>query len=415
MAEAKWVSDLSTKRSVFGLDEGISRDATLVSSFQNAVVERGDEVVFVEADDTPVTTQAFYQLSRRIAKGLIANGVARQDGVGIIGYNHVRWFATDWGCILAGALPAPSYQTNSPEIVSYICDHASAKMFFVDDDDALGKVIAARALSDKGTLEHIVVWGDSVDLSKYMDHSSYIMSWEEFLSTGDTIDDAILDSRMSEAKPEDCAKLIYTSGTTGPPKAVMISHDNLVWVAQMLLRDYKIEKGEILLSYLPTSHIASNAVDCVAPVLVGLKMHIAKPGALKGTLVDCLKRVRPTVFFAVPRVWEKIMEKMLSLRKDMGWAKLAISNWAKATGLRMMDAQDEGRGLPFGSRLANALVYSSIKSRLGLDRARILVNTAAPLQMSTNLYFRSLSMRILDVSAISFFFAGWYRSYRVRV
>lgn len=398
MSAETWVSDLQATREILGKDEGFPRGVTVPMMLKSFAEKRKDRTAFVAADGEQVSALQFYNLARRIAKGLIAANVQPQQGVCILGGNSVEWFATDWGSVLASAIPAPSYVTNSAEIVAYILDHSSSVFCFVDNEEALAKAIAAKAQAAKDTVRYIVVWGSDVDLSKYRDHASYLLTWNEFLDTGDSISDDIVDGRMAIARPESCAKLIYTSGTTGPPKAVMISHDNCYFIGAVTVNQYNICDTDTSVSYLPASHIAANSLDCMGPIYSGITVYLASPDALRGSLVDTLKAVRPTCFYAVPRVWEKIQERMVGMRSNMGSLKLAISDWAKSIGTAASDAEDRGDRLPFCTFFAENLVYANVRKGLGLDRARLIFNTAAPLQPSTNAYFRSLRLKILDVS-----------------
>jgi long-chain-fatty-acid--CoA ligase ACSBG len=130
---------------------------------------------------------------------------------------------------------------------------------------------------------------------------------------------------MKKQKPGNCCTLVYTSGTTGMPKGVMISHDNYTWTASYFLREYKIEFGsERVVSYLPLSHVAAQIIDIIATLLGGMTVTFADHNALQGSLVETLKEVRPTFFFSVPRVWEKMEEKMKIIAASNGAIKTAI-------------------------------------------------------------------------------------------
>ncbi|KAI0214318.1 hypothetical protein LSAT2_000560 [Lamellibrachia satsuma] len=127
---------------------------------------------------------------------------------------------------------------------------------------------------------------------------------------------------------------LSVSGTTGNPKGVMLSHDNVTWTASMAVKATNLVPGEVSISYLPLSHIAAQIVDIYAPITSGVAVHFAQPDALKGSLSVTMREVRPTVFLGVPRVWEKMEEKMQDVGRSTGGLKKYIATWAKGIGYR---------------------------------------------------------------------------------
>lgn len=136
------------------------------------------------------------------------------------------------------------------------------------------------------------------------------------MKEGARVDRKYVEARMNKSKPGNCATLVYTSGTTGMPKGVMLSHDNLTWTKRSMDLHYPIEDVRFrLVSYLPLSHVAGLFSDLVTPMMAGYHVYIAGPDALQGSLIETLIEVRPHVFFSVPRVWEKIEDKMKQVAK----------------------------------------------------------------------------------------------------
>lgn len=392
-----WSTSVSAERPLI-VKEGnkpITYNAALI-----ATVEKDpNRIQYVTAEGREVTLGEFYKLARSVGKSCLHLGLERFQGNSILAFNSVEWFATDVGTTLAGGVPAGIYTTNKPDIVAYIVNHSNSLALFVDDEETLQKAISCKTQCDN--LKAIVVWG-TVDLSRFPDHRSYIYSWEEFLSLGAEVSDADLDARINEAKPEHVAKLIYTSGTTGPPKAVMISHDNITFTVDIVAAFTGATVGDHLVSYLPSSHVAANCVDICGATLTGQTTHLAQPDALKGSLVNTLKKVRPTIFLAVPRVFEKIQERLLQIGANSGPVKRAIAKWAKAVGAQASLAREQGDELmPWGYQLANLLVFKNVRNALGLDRCRLIFNAAAPLQKATVDYFRSLDFQIYDIYGMS--------------
>jgi long-chain-fatty-acid--CoA ligase ACSBG len=148
----------------------------------------------------------------------------------------------------------------------------------------------------------------------------------------------VINEKTSRQKPGECAVLIYTSGTTGHPKGCMLSHDNCVWEQRPVIETLAETKPEIngpnnrIVSYLPLSHIAGLSVDVLTHYLTGHEVYFARPDALQGTIVQTLTWARPTMFFAVPRVWEKFEEKLKEIAASKPGFMQAISGWAKGHG-----------------------------------------------------------------------------------
>ena len=163
-------------------------------------------------------------------------------------------------------------------------------------------------------LKALVVWGEPIDQALATKCSVSVYSWQDFLSIGtnNNVSSRDVNARSEIHKPGNCCTLIYTSGTTGPPKAVMISHDNVTWTTANICEHYMdLNHSDRIISYLPLSHIAAQIIDVHASMNLGCCIFFAQPDALKGSLGTTMKEVRPTFFFGVPRVWEKIQEKMV--------------------------------------------------------------------------------------------------------
>lgn len=219
---------------------------------------------------------------------------------------------------------------------------------------------------------------------------------------------------MANQKPGNCCTLVYTSGTTGPPKGAMISHDNYTWTANSFVKKFELVFGkEKIVSYLPLSHVASQIIDIVASVIAGGEITFGDSKALQGntiflicnklifnsllgTLVETLKETKPTFFFSVPRVWEKMEEKMKLIASQNGALKKTIGDWAKKMGNTGTYAEINGKPVPFCFTVAKKLVYNNIKKALGLDEAKTMVFGAAPMAVATREYFLSLNFFLIN-------------------
>lgn len=256
------------------------------------------------------TWKEYRQQVDAFGKALIFNDCEKFDCVNILGFNTPQWFFANFGAMAAGCVPAGIYTTNNPEACQYISAHSKAKVVVLDGVKQLEKYYAIS--KDLPHLKAIVMYGsDALPDDAKLKCGVPCYTWDDFLKLGQSSSsqDAALKERGSSWKPGETCTVIYTSGTTGPPKGVMITNDNITWtVSTMLLATRKgyMDGTDHMISYLPLSHIAAQMLDMHMPLKTGTQIYFAQPDALKGSLGATLKEVRPTVFFGVPRVWEKI-------------------------------------------------------------------------------------------------------------
>uniref|UniRef100_A0A7S3M9T8 AMP-dependent synthetase/ligase domain-containing protein n=1 Tax=Spumella elongata TaxID=89044 RepID=A0A7S3M9T8_9STRA len=289
--------------------------------------------------------------------------------------------------------------TNNAEACHYITEHSKAEVLVLEGNFQLKKY--AGISKDKlPHLKAIVVYGEAADPALVAKCNFPVHSWEDFLKLGSDIPSSEVDARANSLRPGHCASLIYTSGTTGPPKAVMISHDNITWTAQNIIDHYMyLSHEDRIVSYLPLSHIAAQIIDIFAIMQLGACTYFAQPDALKGTLTVTMKEVRPTFFFGVPRVWEKIEEKMVQIGRSNSGVMLLLAKWAKSLGAEhcRMAQYGNGGGAPCCYSAANAIVLTNIKKALGLDQAKGCFTAAAPISTDTLNYFASLDIPVYEV------------------
>jgi long-chain-fatty-acid--CoA ligase ACSBG len=238
----------------------------------------------------------------------------------------------------------------------------------------------------------------------------------ELLETGGTR--AKLAEREASVQPGSCAVLVYTSGTTGNPKAVMTSHDNLCYEASgTAAHTPEIGAGgqERLISYLPLSHVAGFLLDVAIPAFftaIGpghFSVFFARPNDLKdGTIGKRLQFIKPTFFFGVPRVYEKMMEKMMAVGAKTKGLKKKIATWAKAKGLVAAEraqlteeSKDKAVALPWFYGFAKKKVFSKVLEALGLEECKMCYTGAAPISVDTLRYFGQLGLQINEVYGMS--------------
>ena len=366
--------------------------ATVMQVFDATVDAHGDRPAMkIKRDGSWQTTtwREYRDQVRRAAKGFIQLGLEPGGGVSIIGYNCTEWFVADIGAIYAGGVPAGIYTTNSADQCHYIAEHSDADIAVVEDATQLAKFKEIRERLPR--LKAIVLMHGT-------DDDEGVYSWEELLAAGAAASDDDLQARIDGQAEEDCCTLIYTSGTTGPPKAVMISHDNITWTAQATMELIEAGPTDVLVSYLPLSHIAEQMVSLHGPLNLGACTCFAES---LDALGDNLREIRPTYFLGVPRVWEKIQAKMVAAGAQNPPLKKKIAAWARRQGLAGGFAEQEGRSKPFFYPLADKLVFSKVKEKLGLDRCKLQITSAAPISRDTLEFFLSLGIPIYEVYGMS--------------
>jgi long-subunit acyl-CoA synthetase (AMP-forming) len=336
-----------------------------------------------------LTWDHYHKQVRSVARALIAVGAKAGQGVAIIGYNCPEWFYADIGAIYAGAIPAGIYTTSSPEQCEYIASHCEASVVFVENREHLEKFLAIRSrLPALGAL--VLMHGES------REHGVY--GWDAFLQLGLNTPEQEVDKRVAAQSADDVATLIYTSGTTGTPKGVMLSHDNITFTARTAFHVLGVESGEPVVSYLPLSHIAEQLASLHGPMQCAACVHFAESMEKLG---ETLREVRPHYFLAVPRVWEKIQERMMAAGASAPPLRKKIVAWARRQGLAGGYASQQHVARSPMYAIANALVFKKVRAQLGLDRAKVLVTSAAPIARDTLDFFLSLGLPICEVYGMS--------------
>jgi long-subunit acyl-CoA synthetase (AMP-forming) len=336
-----------------------------------------------------MTWGEYYDQVKITARAFIALGLEKGKAISILGNNCPQWFISDLAAIFAGAVPGGIYTTNSPEQCKFIASHSEANIAVVENAEQLAKFIEIR--NELPDLKAIVMMNGS-------DPDEMVYSWNELPKIAQKVSEDQLNERIKAQKPDDCCTLIYTSGTTGNPKGVMISHDNIIWTAGQVIDLINGGPDDVIISYLPLSHIAEQVVSLHGPYIMGATVWFAESIDKLG---DNLTEVHPTVFVGVPRVWEKIQAKMLAIGATAPPLRKKIVAWAKKKGLAGGYALQEGKPYPFMYGLASKLIFSKVRDKLGLDQCRIFISTAAPISMDTLEYFLSLGIPITEVYGMS--------------
>ncbi|XP_050542997.1 long-chain-fatty-acid--CoA ligase ACSBG2-like isoform X2 [Daktulosphaira vitifoliae] len=363
----------------------------------NTVEKYGDKPALNYKSDNKwvtVTYKEYEQNVRTVAKAFLKLGLERYHGVCIIGFNSPEWFYSDLGAIYAGGFAAGMYTTNLPDACHHCLENSKANIAVVEDEKQLEKIISVR-----DRLPHLKA------IIQYEGKPTVegVLSWGDVMRIGSAENDDQLNQILKSMGVNECCTLVYTSGTEGPSKAVMISHDNIIFNAHMLTSFLSLEQGkEVLVSYLPLSHVAAQITDIFCVIKLGGQVYFAEKDALKGSLVSTLQVARPTAFLGVPRVWEKINEKLVSIGRKSGSLKKYIADWAKQVGLHHYeDAMKGVEKETYSYKFFRWLIFNRIKHAIGFDRCKVFVSAAAPISVELKKYFMSLDIPLCEVFGMS--------------
>ncbi|WP_068088674.1 AMP-dependent synthetase/ligase [Polycladidibacter stylochi] len=328
---------------------------------------------------------------RQAARALIALGVHQGDSICILSYNRPEWTILDMAAMMIGVIPTGIYWTAAVHEISYILRHSQAKLLMIENADQLHEVEACA--ESTRYLRHVVRLDGEVESSRQT-------SWDAFMALGVKTPELEheLERRLGEIVAEDIAVQIYTSGTTGNPKAVQLSHRALRAESDGLRKVQPLGPDDRYISYLPMAHVAEQAGTIVQASDNGYPVYYARSIQELGTH---LAEVRPTVIFGVPRIYEKIMEKLQEKMAQATGIQGVLLQWAMGVGLRANTFSCQGQAMPAWLRLqkkiANKLILGKIKERLGLDQAKIIISGGAPLSRRVLDFFLSIDLLICEV------------------
>jgi len=346
----------------------------------------------------PTSWQAYAQQVRQAARALVALGVRPGDAVCILGFNRPEWTTMDLAAMMVGAVAAGIYWSSAANEIAYIVEHSGCAVLLVENAQqwqkaageprALSALRAAVMMRQAGT-EAAAPAPDSVPPP---------MGWEAFMALGGMEHDAEVQRRLDALQPGDIGTLIYTSGTTGHPKAVELTHANLSWTSSALSAAFAVTPRDRLISYLPLAHVAEQMGAICNHVHGGYRIYFAN--SLE-TLGEHLQEVHPTIFFGVPRVWEKMQAAIATKLAGATGLKAAVARWALQAGrdwhAQALQGRQPGAWLERKKRLAGRLVHHKVKRALGFDEARILMSGAAPISVENLQFFTGLDLLIGEV------------------
>jgi long-chain acyl-CoA synthetase len=343
-----------------------------------------------------ITWREYGQKARYVALGLLALGFEHNDRAAIIAENKPEWLYSDMGILSAGGVTVGIYTTDTSNQVEYLMNNCSAKFYIADDEEQLDKILEVR--DNLPHLEKII----TIDMEGLRDFSDPMaMSFDDLAELGEQNEkklSGLLTERIKATKPDDLAILIYTSGTTGPPKGAMISHSNILNVMEMQNEANRGYESDELLSFLPLCHIAQRTASVFNQLLAGYKINFVEK---LDTVPENMREVSPTVFFAVPRIWEKFYSALVLTMKDSTRLEKWTYKWATGIGMMVSEYRLNGKKPPGHLvalfKFADWTVLKNLKKVIGLDRVRYCLSGAAPISPDLLKFYHGLGIDIREV------------------
>ena len=330
---------------------------------------------------------------RNISSGLRSVGIGLGDNVAILSTNSPRWAMSDYGIICNGSASVTVYPTLLPAQIEYILNNSDSKAIFVENQDQLNKINEIKGNLEN--LQHIVVMDDSCtekedNISNFMDFLDKGLDYEKENKFS-------LSAISNDIKEDDLLTIIYTSGTTGNPKGVMLTHKNLISnvLATINMADLKPTDEHSFLSFLPLSHVLERMTGHFTGFALGSTVYYAESIE---TVADNLGETSPSIVVSVPRLFEKMYNKINDGLKTAPSIRRKIFKWAYKVGEQTAHIRDKSTltGLTkMKFNLANKLVYSKVKAKLG-GKIRFFVSGGAPLSKEVAEFFSYLNITILE-------------------
>jgi long-chain acyl-CoA synthetase len=328
-----------------------------------------------------ISTQEYIDQANAVSRGLLRMGIQPNDKIAVISStNRTEWNVLDIGILQTGAQNVPIYPTISEEDYNYILNHSEAIFCFVSDEDVLAKV---NAIKGSTKLKEVYTFNEIKNEK----------NWKAVLDLGkDTSNQDTVEDRKNNVKPQDLATLIYTSGTTGRPKGVMLSHNNLVSNVLDSEKRVPFDYGKSRsLSFLPVCHVFERMILYLYQYC-GVEVYFAESIE---KMSDNLKEVKPNVMTAVPRLYEKVYDKIVATGSELTGIKKKLFFWAIDLGLKYEPYGANGWWYETQLKIARKLIFSKWKEGLG-GNLDLMVSGSAALQPRLTKTFAAAGMPIME-------------------
>ncbi len=354
---------------------------TLNDVFVHATSRGTERAILTQVGDNwqPISCDALYWRTRRVAAWLQAQGVSKGDRVALIAENRWEWAVTDFACLAIGAVDVPMFPTLTADQTAAQLRDSGARIAFVSTVELAHKVQAT------GLIESIIVMEHEAE-AQHIAFASLVSGDEG------SARDSSFDAALQAIEPGDLATIIYTSGTTGDAKGVMLTHGNIASNLTMTTGIFQFGPEDLMVSFLPLSHVTARHIDYLFFCENVTLAYVGRPERV----LPAMAAVKPTIFVAVPRVFERVRQSAEGKALKAGGLKARIFQWAIRTGGKHRDDVANGRTpSSLAWKLADKLVYSKLREAFG-GRVKVFVAGGAPLGIDLARWFADAGIAILE-------------------
>jgi long-chain acyl-CoA synthetase len=372
---------------------------TVSTLFKNSVNQYGARVAATYKKNgqwVDVTWNALQDQVNSVSGGLVKLGLEKGKRLAIVSNTRLDWVVADFGILGAGCTTVPVYQSSIPDDIQYILNDAEVECVFVEDQSQVEKMLSIRDIIPNVSK---VICFDDVNEEITNQAGDWLIDWDTFTNEGTQYyrdHKEVIEERQAGVSPDDLLTLVYTSGTTGRPKGVMITHDNMVYEAEMVATTGIIKSSDTQLLFLPLAHIFAKVLE-VTWMKLAHKMAFAESIP---KVVENMAEVQPTFMASVPRIFEKVYGKVVSGATSAPGIKGKLARWAfekesQATAAELAGKSAGGLGWSLAQKLVMKKVSAKLKELFG-GRLRFFISGGAPLPPDIAYFFKHNGVIILE-------------------
>jgi long-chain acyl-CoA synthetase len=363
--------------------------ATIAEAFRTISANRaGDVAVRTKGDDLAWTWGELRERVDALAGGLAALGLRRGDTVALLLNTRPEFALCDLAVMMAGGTPFSIYMQYTPEQIAFVASDAGARMIVTEQALLAGALEARKELP---SVEHVIVVDGEAPAG--------VLGLDEVAAMDSELD---VEASAAQTSPDELITLIYTSGTTGPPKGVQITHRNVIAAVSAVEALIDFPREGRVISWLPSAHVAERVAHHYIPIVYGLQITCC-PSARE--ILAYLPEVRPSWFFAVPRIWEKLKAGLEAMAATQPPEQRERTEAALRDAVEKVRLEQRGHEVPedLAARVAEAdrELFAGLRSMLGLDQAKAINVGAAPTPVEVVEFFHAIGLPLAELWGMS--------------